>query len=100
MDARQRKRTEGKGSVGGMKIVFKGYELIFRKVRVFAPPVKKPVKKKKKQRREKCLYKDKTKYTREDAAEAMKHIKNPQIRIYCCEFCQMWHLTHKKRNKW
>ncbi len=85
-----------------MTIKLFGFEIIVRKIVPVTPQVIVPVvPKKKKVYRKKCLYREKVMYTREDAVEAMKKIQNPQIRIYCCEFCQHWHLTHKKfiRNK-
>lgn len=89
-------------------MIFFGYEFIIRKVQpevsvkeidaavALLPKTKAKDKKPKKKRHRKCFYKDKVMYTREEAADAMKHIKNPQIRIYCCEFCSSWHLTHKR----
>lgn len=55
-----------------------------------------------KPRIQKCIYKDKRMFTREQAVEELKTIKkrkNLLLRIYCCEFCHMWHLTHHKRRK-
>lgn len=51
-------------------------------------------------KREKCLYKEKRMFTREEAAAERDAImganKQTFIRIYCCEFCNMWHLTHHR----
>lgn len=79
-----------------MRFTYKGYELIFRKIPV--RPIQTPKKRKKepKPKIQKCIVHGKRMFTREQAALEAKATKNPQIRIYCCEFCQMWHLTHKK----
>lgn len=63
------------------------------------PPVKpKPVKLKR------CPVMDKLMFTREQAAVArdrrMKAQPNVHLRIYCCEYCSTWHLTHLKRHRW
>lgn len=43
-------------------------------------------------------------FTRQEAEAARDKLKkntvNNYLRIYCCEFCQMWHLTHKRRYRW
>lgn len=85
-----------------MEIKFLGFELRLRRTPVIeetpVPTVKeKPQEKPKIQ---KCTYRDKRMFTREQAAAERDAIKDPRIRIYCCEFCQHWHLTHKKRNDW
>lgn len=40
-------------------------------------------------------------FTREQADEAKDNHERRQsairLRIYCCQFCEHWHLTHKKR---
>lgn len=80
-----------------MKFTFAGYGISIYKLAVAEAP--KPIPKRvKKPRKQKCMYREKVCYKREEAVEAMSHIKNPQIRIYCCEFCHMWHLTHKKND--
>ena len=53
----------------------------------------------------KCYISDKKKFkTREDAQSEQQRIEkiNPsnKLRIYCCEFCNTWHFTHKKRYDW
>lgn len=83
-----------------MKIRFLGYELIFQ--RNLLEPVSRPLPrhpkpvKQKKPRIKKCPTMDKRMFTREQAAKERDQIKKPNIRIYCCEFCNTWHLTHKK----
>ncbi len=87
-----------------MKFTFAGYDISIEKLveelkEEFNQPQPAPkARKEKKPRKQKCMYREKVCYTREEAAEAVMHIKNPQIRIYCCEFCNTWHLTHKKLN--
>jgi len=60
-----------------------------------APEPEKPAPSPKK-KYEKCIYKEKRMFTREEAANERDQIKDPRIRIYCCEYCNMWHLTHHK----
>lgn len=52
----------------------------------------------------KCLVADKFMFTREQAEENRKkqavNSLNGIMRIYCCEYCSNWHLTHQKRKKW
>src|SRR3990167_2500986 len=49
----------------------------------------------------KCLQTGKIMYTREEAVKNRDQQKvrtaNDYLRIYCCEFCANWHLTHKRR---
>ena len=46
----------------------------------------------------KCPTINKFMFTREQALEAQKKRtrKDRPLRIYKCEFCNLWHLTHKK----
>jgi hypothetical protein len=50
-----------------------------------------------------CLQSDKVCYTRELAESRRialeKKTLHQYLRIYCCQFCNAWHLTHHKRNK-
>lgn len=51
-----------------------------------------------------CMHKGKKCYTREEAAKVRDHQAQfearGEIRIYCCPFCNFWHLTHHRRNRW
>jgi hypothetical protein len=88
-----------------MRLTFNGYELILQ--RIPPPPEPLPVidengpkmakpKKQSRPRIRKCPVMDKRMFTREQAAAERDQIRKPNIRIYCCEFCNAWHLTHKK----
>lgn len=52
----------------------------------------------------KCSVKDKYCFTRDQAAvkrdELEKNTAKGFLRIYCCEFCNAWHLTKKRRHDW
>lgn len=53
----------------------------------------------------KCMQTGKRSYaSREIAArerdKLVHNTVNGYLRIYTCEFCGYWHLTHKKRYKW
>lgn len=79
-----------------------GYEIIIRKYQEVAPPKEVPTpkpavkKEPQKKRPKKCGVMDKVNYTREEAALAEERIKNPYVRKYKCEFCEWWHMTHKR----
>jgi predicted hydrocarbon binding protein len=81
-----------------LKLKVFGHEIIIRK----ALPVKEVLKRvKKEQGRAKgwrmCPTMAKRMMTREQAVE--QRDKKPEyLRVYMCEFCNTWHLTHK-RNK-
>lgn len=46
-----------------------------------------------------CMQTGKKMYTRERADKVREHQEDKnegrQLRIYCCEFCMAWHLTHR-----
>jgi hypothetical protein len=77
-----------------------------------APKKKKPQynyyhggKRRKKNRKHRCPVTDKRQHeTRESAAKAAERLKcntqNNYLRIYVCEFCGKWHLTHKRKNRY
>lgn len=82
------------------KIKVFGYEVLIRK----ALPAREVVKRtKKEQGRARgwrmCPTMAKRMMTREQAVEQRDKTKAPNIRIYMCEFCNTWHLTHKKQFK-
>ena len=82
-----------------LKRIFFGYEFIVRK----ALPIKEVTKRNAKAKgRAKgwrmCPVMAKRMMTREQAVEQRDKTKSLYIRIYMCEFCNTWHLTHKKNN--
>lgn len=79
------------------KYVLFGHELILRKVL----PLKEVKKRAKKAAgRAKgwrmCSIMAKRMMTREQAVEQRDKVKGQKLRIYMCEFCNTWHLTHQK----
>lgn len=52
----------------------------------------------------KCYQTRKVCFTREEAEQRKEELKKQTqdkfLRIYCCEFCMWWHLTHKRRHRW
>lgn len=55
----------------------------------------------KKTKLKRCPQNEKVMFTREQAEASKKKHEKAQpaanLRIYCCEFCSSWHLTHKKK---
>lgn len=55
-------------------------------------------------RLKRCMYKDKVMYTRDQAQfkrdQMMRKYTKLNLRIYCCEYCSAWHLTHHRRYGW
>lgn len=72
------------------------------------PPLKKPVEPQAPRKTRvpyKCIQTGKRCYATREYAAAQKdrlagNTANGYLRIYVCEFCNYWHLTHKKRYKW
>lgn len=75
-----------------------GYEFIVRK---FVPlkEIRRHIKKEegKKKGYRMCPVMAKRMMTREQAVEQRDRTKAAYIRVYMCEFCNTWHLTHKKK---
>jgi hypothetical protein len=44
----------------------------------------------------KCVQMDKFMYTREQAVINRDKLRGKNLRIYMCEYCNTWHLTHRK----
>lgn len=82
-----------------MRFTFLGHELIFRKM-IRAKELTKRIKVKKGRERgyKMCPTMGKRMLTREQAVEQRDKIKASYLRIYMCEFCNWWHLTHKKQH--
>lgn len=81
-----------------MKFVVFGYEFVFRK---YKPAKVLVAEAKKKKAREKgykmCPTMFKRMLTREQAVHLRDTTKAQYLRIYMCEHCNWWHLTHKKQ---
>lgn len=79
-----------------MRKLFKWISGWFVTPEVVKPPVKPP--KPKKVKIKKCIQTDKYMFTREQAEVNKNKLstKISPLRIYCCEFCFTWHLTHHK----
>lgn len=83
-----------------MKFKVLGYEVIIRKwvpIKEIAKAQK--IQKAKKHKYRLCYVMYKRMMTREQAVVQRDKTKAPYIRIYMCEFCNLWHLTHKKPNR-
>ena len=83
-----------------MKVKLFGYEFIVRKWKP-AREIKKEQEKQKarEQGYRLCHTMLKRMMTREQAVQMRDKTKAPYLRIYMCEFCNTWHLTHKKQYK-
>lgn len=82
-----------------MRLVFCGHELIFRKL--LPPKELKKIHLREEGRKKGwriCPVMAKRMMTREEAVQERDKPKVPYLRIYMCEFCNWWHLTHKRSN--
>lgn len=86
-----------------MKFAFLGWNITIERipkpvVKVIPQP---PVKKKNRYKVQKCIYVDKVMMPEALAKLRAKQLapKTPggYLRAYKCQFCEQWHLTHKRR---